>query len=157
MTVTIVKIALSDIDWRNQCIRFRQEKTDADVYLAMPTAVGNAIYRYLRDARSRNTSSDRVFVSIKAPYKSIKRSVCYDALHRILPDRNVVGSGFHATRKTFSTNRLRSGVKPSQIADALGHAGMSNLTPYLSLDAERMSLCPLSLSELSIAVEGGFR
>ena len=88
---------------------------------------------------------------------SIKRSVCYDTLHRILPDRNVHGSGFHVTRKTFSTNRLKSGVKPSLIADVLGHADMSTLTPYLSLDTERMSLCPLSLSELFITMEGGFR
>lgn len=153
----IVKLAISDIDWRRQCIRFRQDKTDADIYLAMPTAVGNAIYRYLRDVRSRNTDCDRVFVSISAPYKALSRSVCYCTLHRILPDRNVSGSGFHVTRKTFSTNRLKNGVKPSQIADVLGHADMSTLTPYLSLDAERMSICPLSLSELSIAMEGGFR
>ena len=153
----IVNLALSDIDWHRQCIRFRQDKTDADIYLAMPTAVGNAIYRYLRDIRNKKTSSDKVFISIKAPYKSIKRSVCYDTLHRILPDRNVHGSGFHVTRKTFSTNRLKSGVKPSLIADVLGHADMSTLTPYLSLDTERMSLCPLSLSELFITMEGGFR
>ncbi len=153
----IVKISLSDIDWHRQCIRFRQDKTDADIYIAMPTAVGNAIYRYLRDVRSRNTTCDRVFISISAPYKALTRCVCYGALHRILPGRKVSGSGFHATRKTFSTNRLKNGVKPSQIADVLGHADMSSLTPYLSLDDGRMSICPLSLSELSVTMEGGLR
>ncbi len=152
----IAALKLTDIDWRKQCIRFRQDKTDVDVYLSMPTAVGNAIFRYLRDARNKNTKSDRVFISISAPYVSIKRHVCYQTLQRILPGRNVSGSGFHVTRKTFSTNRLNNGVKPAAIADALGHASSLSLTPYLSLDGCRMAECALSLEDLRITKKGGF-
>ncbi len=153
----IVNLTLSDIDWKRQCIRFRQDKTDVDILLAMPTAVGNAIYKYLKDVRSRSTECDRLFISIHAPYKAITRCTCYEALHRILPNRSVAGSGFHTTRKTFSTNLFRNGVTPLLIADALGHTSVSSLTPYLSLDDQRMAICPLSLSELSIAMEGDFQ
>lgn len=153
----IVGLRLRDIDWRKQCIHFRQDKTDVDVILSMPTAVGNAIFRYLRDVRNKGTDDDHVFVSINAPFSSITRGVCYGTLHRILPNRKVPGSGFHATRKTFSTNRLKSGVNPELIADALGHKTAETLTPYLSLDNERMTLCPLSLECLSIQMKGGFR
>lgn len=153
----IVSLSLADIDWKNQCIRFRQSKTGADTWLAMPTGVGNAIYRYLKDARPRDTKSDSVFVSTRAPYGGITRSVCYSTLCRVLPERDVPGSGFHVTRKSFSTNRLRSGVSPSGIADALGHSGTDNLRPYLSLDVRNMSKCPLSLVYLGIPVEGGRR
>lgn len=152
----IAALKISDIDWRKQCIRFRQDKTDVDVYLAMPTAVGNAIFRYLRDVRNRKTGSDHVFIGINAPYRPITRSVCYETLRRILPGRKVPGSGFHVTRKTFSTNRLRNGVKPALIADALGQVDTLSLTPYLSLDSERMTACPLSLSDLLIPMKGGF-
>ena len=153
----IVGLRLQDIDWKKQCIRIRQDKTDKDAVLAMPTAVGNAVFRYLRDARHKGVASDHVFISIDAPYHPIKRAVCYETLHRVLPGRKVHGSGFHATRKTFSTNRLRNGVSPTMIADAMGQAGIDSLTPYLFLDDERMSLCPITLEELSIPVEGGIR
>jgi integrase len=140
-----------------QGLGVRQSKTGADTWLAMPTGVGNAIYRYLKDARPRDTKSDSVFVSTRTPYGGITRSVCYSTLRRVLPERDVPGSGFHVTRKSFSTNRLRSGVSPSGIADALGHSGTDNLRPYLSLDVRNMSKCPLSLVYLGIPVEGGRR
>lgn len=153
----IVNLELSDIDWKNQCIRFRQDKTDSDAFLAMPVSVGNAIYRYLRDARPRSSKSSRLFVNFKAPYGSLTRSVCYSTLKRVLPDRKVTGSGFHVTRKTFSTGRLKNGVSPQMIADAMGHTDPKTLLPYLSLDEERMSMCPLKISDLGIALKGGFQ
>ena len=152
----IANLRVGDINWKDQCIHFRQDKTDADVVVAMPVAVGNAVFRYLKEVRNKNTGSDRVFLGLHAPYRPITRNVCYNTLRRVLPDRIVRGSGFHTTRKTFSTNRLRNGVEPSRIAEALGHAGTETLTPYLSLDDSKMSLCPLSLSELSILTKGGF-
>lgn len=152
----IARLKFTDIDWRNQSIRFMQDKTDAEVILAMPTAVGNAIFRYIRNVRNPKADSDYVFVSISAPFSPITRNVCYGALRRILPNRNVTGSGFHAARKTFATNRLKNGIDPSMIADALGHASTTTLVPYLSLDGERMSLCPLSFEDLAIPMEGGF-
>jgi integrase len=153
----IVSLSLADIDWKNQCIRFRQSKTGAETWLAMPTGVGNAIYRYLKEARPRDTKSDSVFVSTRTPHGGITRSVCYGTLRRVLPERDVPGSGFHVTRKSFSTNRLRNGISPAGIADALGHSGTDNLRPYLSLDVRNMSKCPLSLVYLGIPVEGGRR
>ena len=153
----IAGLRLCDIDWRKQCIHFRQDKTDADVILSMPTAVGNAIFRYLCDVRNKETEDDHLFIRIKAPFSSVTRNICYETLHRILPDRKVSGSGFHATRKTFSTNRLKCGVSPELIADALGHKTTVTLTPYLSLNDERMTMCPLSLKEMSISMEGGFQ
>lgn len=153
----IVNLRFSDIDWKNQCIRFQQDKTNVDVFLPMPISVGNSIYRYLRYARPRKSISDRIFVSLKAPYGRLTRMVCYSALKRILPNRKVNGSGFHVTRKTFSTNRLKNGVPPQMIADAMGHADKKTLMPYLSLDDERMSMCPIKVSALGIILEGGFQ
>ena len=60
------------------------------------------------------------------------------------------------TRKTFATERLRNNVDPDQIADAIGHATRNTITPYLSLDDERMGLCPLSIEGLGLQMKGGF-
>ena len=151
----IVALKMQDIDWKNRAIRFCQKKTDVDAWIPMPVAVGNALFRYLRDVRPKKAKNEYVFVEPKAPYGPMTRSICYGALKRILPDRSVRGSGFHVTRKAFSTNLLRNGVRPEEIADVIGHSGTKNLDCYLSLDDERMALCPLSIADLMIQAEGG--
>jgi len=152
----IVNLRFSDINWKDRSIRFRQRKTGAEVWLAMPISVGNSIYHYLKDFRPREAKCDHIFVTTKAPYKNLAPISCSQALSRALPDRKVEGSGFHVTRKTFATERLRNNVDPDQIANAIGHATLNSMAPYLSLDDERMGLCPLSIEDLGIQVEGGF-
>lgn len=152
----IVNLRFSDINWKDRSIRFRQEKTVVEVWLAMPVSVGNAIYNYIKAGRPKEAKCDHVFVTAKAPYRELAPPSCRQALRRALPDRNVEGSGFHVTRKTFATERLRNNVDPDQIANAMGHATRDSLTPYLSLDDERMGLCPLSIEDLGILMGGGF-
>ncbi len=151
----IVNIRLQDIDWNNRNIRFFQAKTDVEVCLPMSVPVGNAIFKYLKEARPRRSSSDHLFINHKAPYEPLTRHACLRTLKSAMPERNVHGSGFHVTRKTFSSNRLRNGIRPDMIANVLGHTDSKSLQVYLLLDDDRMALCPLSLSNLGILPEGG--
>ena len=150
----IANLKLENIDWKNRSILYRQNKTNADVWVPMPVAVGNAIFRYLKQSRPRMAVCRNVFVDFKAPFCGMSRNICYGALKRALPHRDVRGSGFHVTRKTFSTNRLRNGVRPESIADVIGHRDTESLKHYLSLDDERMAVCPLSLADLRLEMEG---
>jgi len=152
----IVNLRFGDINWKDRSIRFQQEKTGTEVWLAMPVSVGNAIYRYLRDCRPREAQCDYIFLTVKAPYRKLAPFSCSQALLRALPDRKVEGSGFHVTRKTFATERLRNNVGLDQISDAMGHTTRNSLVPYLSLDDERMGLCPLSLEGLGLQIKAGF-
>lgn len=151
----IVKLRLGDIDWKRQMLRFSQDKGGTDVCLYMPASVGNAIYRYIRDARPKCSRDDHIFLRHEAPYCRLTRNACYSALKEALPLRDVDGSGFHVTRKTFATARLRDGVQPDKIADVMGHSGTESLKHYLSLDTDRMKLCPLSLESIGIGRKGG--
>jgi integrase len=152
----IVNLRFGNINWKDRSIRFRQKKTGTEVWLAMPVSVGNAIYRYLKDCRPKEAKCDQIFVTTKAPYRKLAPVSCAQALRRALPDRKVEGSGFHVTRKTFATERLRNNVDPDQIANAIGHATQNNIALYLSLDDERTGLCPLSIEDLGLRVDGGF-
>jgi integrase len=122
----------------------------------MPVSVGNAIYHYLKDCRPWEAKCDHIFITVRAPYRKLSPIICNQALNRALPDRNVKGSGFHVTRKTFATERLRNSVDPDQIANAMGSLTRSSIAPYLSLDDERMELCPLSAEGLGLQIMGGF-
>jgi len=151
----VVNILLTDIDWEKQTIRILQQKTQHEILLPMPVSVGNAIYNYIKNGRPNSkTLSDRIFVKAIMPYDSVTSNVCIDALERTLPRRNVPQSGFHVTRKTYATDRLRSGVIPQGIADLLGHKDTHSLSTYLQYDEENMRLCPISLSESGLTMKG---
>lgn len=149
----LVKIQLKDINWDTQTIRILQEKTKHEIILPMPVVVGNAIYLYIINGRP-DTNSSFLFISHRAPFAPLGRSVCTRALKATLPTRNVPRSGFHVTRKTFATERLKKGVARQTISELLGHQDISSLEHYLHLDEERMLQCPLSLSDVSLAMEG---
>lgn len=152
----IVEIQLTDIDWEKQTLRVIQEKTDHEILLPIPTIVGNVIYLYIVNGRPNDkTSSNNLFVKNRVPYDPVKRGVCANALKRTVPERRIPGSGFHVTRKTYATDRLRNGTGKQGIADLLGQKDTQSLRHYLQLDEERMRMCPISLIESGLCMEGG--
>lgn len=150
----IVNLKFSNIDWKRSVIHLIQEKTKTEVSLPMPIKVGNAIYQYLMNGRPDSESS-YIFIQHKAPYDKLERGSCFKTIREVLPGRNIPGSGFHVTRKSFATSLLRQGTEVNTIIDSLGHRSDSTVSKYLSLDEERMRTCPLSLSETNILLRGG--
>lgn len=152
----IVTIFLEDIDWDRQTLRIIQEKTDHEILLPMPTEVGNAIYLYITEGRANERTTSRyLFIKERVPYDALSRAACTSALRRTLPERMVPGSGFHVTRKTFATDHLRKGTGKQGIVDLLGQKDTQSLSHYLQMDENRMRLCPLSLAETGLLMEGG--
>lgn len=149
----VINLKLTDIDWRQRSISIIQEKTKTPLTLPMPVPVGNAIYRYIKEGRPR-VRSDYVFIRHKAPYGKLSNKTCTIALWSVLPERRSVHGGFHVTRRTFATNILHSGAGAGDVMDTLGHTDPTSVMKYLSMDEDRMRLCPLSLSELPIKKEG---
>ncbi|MCM1561812.1 MAG: tyrosine-type recombinase/integrase [Butyrivibrio sp.] len=145
----IVSLEIGSIDWKNPSIRFIQKKTGVEVNLPMPAEVGNALYQYITKER-RQSPNPVIFLSGDAPFEPLDSTACIRALHSALPDRNVPGSGFHVTRKTYATQLLRNGVGVDMVINALGQRSDDAVDRYLCVDDERMRLCPVSLSECGI-------
>ena len=155
-SIDIVNLKLDDIDWKNQYIQIYQKKTSHEIILPMPTDVGNAIYLYIANGRANEKTSCRyLFIKNRVPYDSLQRCVCRQALKRMLPERNTPGSGFHVTRRTYATDQLRKGTGKQGLADLLGHRDTTSIKHYLNLDEERMRMCPISLSDSGLLMEGG--
>lgn len=150
----IVNLQFSNIDWKKSVIHIIQKKTKTEVILPMPAGVGNAIYRYIMKGRP-DSGSPCVFIRHQAPYDKLERGSCLKTIREVLPERNVPGSGFRVTRKSFATSLLRQGTKVNTIIDSLGHRSENTVSKYLSLDEDRMRTCPLSLSEANIPLRGG--
>lgn len=145
----IVSLEIGSIDWKNPSIRFVQKKTGVEVSLPMPADVGNALFQYITKER-RQSPDPVIFLSEDAPFEPLDSTACIRALHSALPDRNVPGSGFHVTRKTYATQLLRNGVGVDMVINALGQRSDDAVDRYLCVDDERMGLCPVSLSECGI-------
>lgn len=147
----IVSLKFSDIDWSKRSINIVQQKTGKNITLPFPIHVGNAIYKYIKTGRPKH-KCEYLLINHSAPYGKLHPAVCRKALQRALPHRK--SGGFHVLRKTFATNLLRSNSKISLISDALGHKGNSTVNKYLSLDEERIKMCPLSLDDVNIPWNG---
>ena len=154
--IDIINLVIGDINWEDVSIRFVQEKTGYELYLPMPSDVANALYRYI--VKERPVSGNpKVFLRSRAPYCELETTTaCAMALEKALPERNVEGSGYHVTRKTFATNKLQGGADPDEVKEMLGHRDRANVHKYLSLDESRMKLCCMDLGERSIRMEGRF-
>lgn len=148
----IVRIRLTDIDWKRGSIKVLQAKTGNEIECPMPVEVGNAICSYLLEGR-HETDSPYLFIGKRCPYQGMQASACNKALRRTLPDRKVRGSGFHVMRRTFATDNLRRNIPPTVITDLLGSQSTEALNPYLMLDSDRMRLCTMSLAETGLVKE----
>ena len=120
----------------------------------MPIRIGNILFRYLQKARPKS-SSPYIFIQHRAPYDKLSPGVCENALYQILPKQKMQKNGFHVLRRTFATNLLRGNTPVTLISDSLGHSTNSTVYHYLSLDEERMRLCPLSMKDTKISWKGG--
>ena len=75
----IIKLRLTDIDWRNDTISWRQSKTGNLVCVPLTPPVGNAIVRYLTTQRP-NASNNYLFVRLIAPFDATLRFVRLNAM-----------------------------------------------------------------------------
>lgn len=148
----IVGLKLSSIDWKEKCLRITQQKTRVESTFPLETSTCNAIYKYLKDVRRRGTRHDSLFLGVKAPFSPVGPMACRNALLRA----GVSIGRTHLVRKTFGSMILNSGASAEETAVMLGHSDTSNVHKYTSLDPRRSRLCPLSLSETGLSLEGRY-
>ena len=147
----IVALRTSDIRWKDKLIRIIQDKTKVEHWAPMSNAVGNALYKYIKEGRPKIEGETHVFLSMVAPFGPLKIYCCEDAMKRYgLSTRK-----FHSVRRTFGTNTLKSGATIDETANALGHTDTRNVHKYTLLDQERMQMCCLTLKEAGIPLIGG--
>ena len=151
--VDIVGLRIENIDFEKMLIRFCQSKTNVPHICRLDVDTMNAIFRYLRDARPRGLKHDYVFVSMMAPHKPLSREAGVNALRRA----GVPEGGFARLRKTFATNVVKGGKTIKEAAELLGHSNSNTVHRYINLDEKRMHLCPLSIDETGLTVDGRYR
>jgi integrase len=149
----IINLRLSDIDWRNDTISWRQSKTGNLVCVPLTPSVGNAIARYLVEQRP-NAPNDYLFVRLLAPFDRLScHSSCYVMVKRILEKASVQKNGrilgMHMLRHNAASTMVRNEVPIETIAAILGHSDPDTTGIYITTDQERLKECVLPFGSIS--------
>jgi integrase/recombinase XerD len=135
----VIMIQLDDIDWRvgELLVRGKGQRHDR---LPIPSDVGEAVSRYLREGRV-STTSRALFVTLRAPNRPFKNGQIINAILKgalaatgVKPPTPYVGS--HVLRHRLATEMLRAGASLEEIGDVLRHRSRASTMIYVRLDIE---------------------
>ena len=152
----VVALKLDDIDWRHNCLRLSQRKTDTPLILPLTAEVGNSIISYIKEGRP-SVLYREFFVRHVAPSGILKPSAV-SSIFRALSERSCLPipyRGAHCLRHSYATYLLRQGISLKTISDILGHRSLESTCIYLRLAVEDLRTVPLSLPVLSVPKKGG--
>jgi site-specific recombinase XerD len=141
------RLRLEDLDWQRERIQIVRSKTSRKETLPLEPSVGNAIARYLRDARPA-TSSRIVFLTVRAPYRPLSAGGLYDIVRRHLPESTSPrkGRGPHGLRHACARHLVESGRSFKEVGDHLGHRSPEATRVYAKVDL--VSLRRVALDDL---------
>jgi integrase len=153
----IAGLALSDLDWENDRIHIRQQKTDIPLEMPLTAVVGNAIFEYLMLERPKSRDQE-VFLSRSIPYTRLQNKSLSNIAKTIMKAakiRTKAGDrkGFHIFRHHLATSLLGNGVSQPVISQILGHTSPVSLNAYLSADLPHLKECALTIECFSIRKE----
>lgn len=149
----LIKLKLSDIDWDNEIIQFKQSKTGNTVCLPLTKRVGNAVFRYIKEERPR-IACDTLFLRSFAPYVPFSdHAACHSVVSRVFKiagiDTENRMSGMHILRHNAASIMVKNEVPIETIAAILGHASPDTTDIYITTDVVRLKECVLSLDGIS--------
>jgi len=149
----IIKLRLSDIDWINETISWRQSKTGNLVCVPLTAPVGNAIFRYLTEQRPK-APNDFLFVRSLAPFNPLScHSSCYVVVERALKKAGINKTdrifGMHLLRHNAASTMVENAVPIETIAAILGHSDPDTTGIYITTDEKRLKECVLPFGSIS--------
>lgn len=130
----IIRLALTDIDWRTGTVCLQRPKTGAHIQLPLLPAVARALSDYLCQGRPVHAPTRAVFVRMTPPHLALAAS---SAVRHILcrwAGRARVRAAFlgsHALRHAHACRQMELGTRPKLIGDILGHRDPQSTGAYL--------------------------
>ena len=151
----IIRLKLTDIDWRKGEIRVEQKKTNVEVRLPLLSEAGAAIQDYILHARPQNHCSE-LFLRCLSPKTAIEDAVAVGTMFKDYQRRAGIerlpfdGKGFHGLRRRLAKKLLISGSSLAMVAQVLGQTDMQSTLQYLALDTDNLKECALSFNGIPV-------
>ena len=153
----IAGMTMASVDFDNDMLRIRQQKTDIPLCIPMTATVGNAIYDYINIERAAG-NRNYVFLAGKRPYNGLSTSSVNDVIRRIMHIAGVRTNhgdhcGVHLFRHYVASTLLSNGVQRPVISSLVGHSSPESLNDYLNTDFAHLKDCALSVEQFPIRDE----
>lgn len=152
----IIRLKLTDIDWKKGEIRVLQRKTSVPVILPLTKDVGEALREYILNWRPA-CDYPEIFLRILPPFRPFKDAVCIGDQYDVYCYRAGIkrvpfdGKGFHSLRRAVGRNMITSGISVNTVNQVLGHTAMNSAKKYIALDAKNLKECALDFKGIEVA------
>jgi site-specific recombinase XerD len=131
----LVRLRLEDIDWCGEILHVNRPKQRCTQQYPLVATVGNAIVRYLKEARPRSAHRE-LFLSVEAPIRPLSpgrvSSIVRSRLATLGID--IPRRGAHCLRHANARHLLDAGFALKEIGDHLGHRSASSTRAYAKVD-----------------------
>ena len=139
----VANLKLSNINWRNNEIRYVQQKTKRAHIIPLIPEIGNPMVDYILN--ERNSSSEYLYTTEKG--NKLSSQLVTDVVgtyFEISPvEINGRHHGPHALRHSVATNLLNNSVSAFSVANVLGHSSTSCVQIYAKVDLNNLRKCVL--------------
>ena len=149
----LINLQLSDIDWDNETIQFKQSKTGNIVCLPLIERVGNTLFKYITEERPK-IKSNHLFLRSFAPYVPFAdHAACHSIVSKAFRiagiNNNGRMSGMHMLRHNTASTMVKNEVPIDTLAAILGHAAPDTTDIYITTDVKKLKECVLSMDGIS--------
>ena len=128
------RLRLDDFDWEHEVFRVASSKTRQVRTYPLTRSVGDAILRYLQEARPKSSYRE-VFLSLRPPFRPTRSSLWRMVVRRLRAlNVSLPHYGPHALRHACATRLLATGLSLKQIGDQLGHTDPNSTRIYAKVD-----------------------
>jgi len=131
----VVALTLDDVEWERDILHISRPKQRCKQDYPLAAEVGEAILRYLEQARP-HIASRSLFLTIKAPLRPlVSTSLNYLVSHRLrMLNISCRRGGPHSLRHACATHLVAEGFSLKEIGDHLGHRSAYATRTYAKVD-----------------------
>jgi site-specific recombinase XerD len=146
----VARLCLDDVDWIGEILHEHRPKQRCTQQYPLIQKVGDAILRYLREARPKSPYRE-LFLSIQSPVRPLTpRSISSMVRARIRSlGIQVPKCGAHCLRHACARHLQDAGFSLKEIGDHLGHRSANATRAYVKVDLKGLrQVAELELGEL---------
>lgn len=127
----VVRLRLESIDWNGEIVHVTRPKQRCTQQYPLVATVGNAILRYLKEARPQSVHRE-LFLSVEAPIRPLSPARVSGIVRSRLATLgiDVPRRGAHCLRHANARHLLDAGFALKDIGDHLGHRSTSSTRVY---------------------------
>ena len=131
----VSRLCLDDIDWDREIVSIHRPKQRCAQQYPWHSSVGDAVLRYLRDARPRSGYRE-LFLTLAAPHRPLSSPSVTALVHARMAGigSTLARRGAHSLRHACAARLLAADFSFKEIGDHLGHRSANSAFYYAKVD-----------------------